>query len=116
MSSVCCLSSSLKFLKKHPVRLYISNEYKCINLLFFVPDSWDSLVVAIGSNTPTLSFDDVVSSSLLEEMRRKNMEGQSTYALFERGISHEINRSKSSSGISKYKGRYKSLGKFVKIY
>jgi hypothetical protein len=32
--------------------------------------------VAIGSNTTTLSFDDVVSSLLLEEMRLKNMEGQ----------------------------------------
>jgi hypothetical protein len=45
----------------------ISYEDKCINLLFSLPDSWDSLVVAIGNNATTLSFDDVVSS-LLEEM------------------------------------------------
>ena len=31
--------------------------------------------MAIGSNTTTLSFDDAVSSFLLEEMRWKNMEG-----------------------------------------
>jgi hypothetical protein len=47
----------------------ISDEDKCIDLLW------------------SLSFDDVVSSLLSEEMRHKNMEGQSTYELFERGFS-----------------------------
>jgi hypothetical protein len=70
------------------------DEDKCISLLCSLPDSWDSLVVAIGSNTTTLKFDEVVSSLLSEEMRRKNMEGQSTDALFARGCSQEINRSK----------------------
>jgi hypothetical protein len=51
------------------VDINISDEDKCINLLFSLPNSWDSLVVAIGSNTTTLSFDDVVSSLLSEEMR-----------------------------------------------
>jgi hypothetical protein len=51
------------------VEIKISDEDKCIGLLFSLPDSWDSLVVAIGSNTTTLSFDDVVSSLLSEEMR-----------------------------------------------
>jgi hypothetical protein len=50
-------------------------EYKCISLLCSLPDSWDSLVVAIGSNTTTLIFDYVVSSLLSKEMRLKNMEG-----------------------------------------
>jgi hypothetical protein len=62
-----------------------------------------SLVVAIGSNTNSLKFDEVVSSLLSKEMRWKNMEGRSTDALFARGHSQEINRS--SSGRSKSKGR-----------
>jgi hypothetical protein len=40
--------------------------------------------VAIGSNATTLSFDDVVSSLLSEEMGIKNMESQSTDALVAR--------------------------------
>jgi hypothetical protein len=32
------------------------------------------MVVAIGSNTTTLSFNDVVSSLLSKEMRQENME------------------------------------------
>jgi hypothetical protein len=56
------------------VDIKISDEDKCISLLCSLPNSWDSLVVAIGSNTTTLSFDDVVSSFLSEEMRWKNME------------------------------------------
>jgi hypothetical protein len=69
------------------VDINVYDEDKCINLLCSLPDSWDSLVVAIGSNTTTLSFNDVVSSLLLEEMRKKNMEIQSTCALFVRGFS-----------------------------
>ena len=34
-----------------------------------LPDSWDSLVVAIGSNMTALKFEEVVSSLLSEEMR-----------------------------------------------
>jgi hypothetical protein len=89
-------------------------EDKCISLFFSLPDSWDNLVVAIGSNTTTLSFDDVVPSLLSEEMRWKNMEEQGTYALFVRGCSQERNRSKSLSGRSKSKGRSKSPRKFVR--
>jgi hypothetical protein len=98
------------------VEIKISNEDKCIILLFSLPYSWDSLVVAIGSNTNALKFDEVVSSVLLEEMRWKNMDGQSTYALFSRGHSQERNRSKSSSERSKSKGRFKSSRNFVKVW
>jgi hypothetical protein len=42
------------------VDINISDEDKCINLLCSLPKLWDSLVVAIGSNTTTLTFDDVV--------------------------------------------------------
>jgi hypothetical protein len=71
--------------------------------------------VAIGSDTTTLSFNDVVLSLLLKEMRWKNMEGQSADALFARGGSHERNRSWSSSGRSKSKSRSKSLRFFLNV-
>jgi hypothetical protein len=66
------------------IEIKILDEDKCISLLCSLPDSWDSLVVAIGSNTISLKFDEVVSSFLSEEMRWKNMEGQSIDALFAR--------------------------------
>jgi hypothetical protein len=97
------------------VEIKISDEDKCIILLCSLPDSWDSLVVAIGSNTTSLKFEEVVSSLLSEEMKQKNMEGHSTNALFARGRSQERNRSNFSSGRSKYKGRSKSPGKFVRV-
>jgi hypothetical protein len=91
------------------VEIIISDEDKCIDLLCSLLDSWDNLVVSIGSNTTTLKFDEIVSSLLSEEMRKKNMEGQSTNSLFARGHSQERNRSKFSCGRSKSKGRSKFL-------
>ena len=58
------------------VDIKILDEDKCIIFMCSLPDSWDILVIAIGSNTTTLNFDDIVSALLSEEMRRKNMEGQ----------------------------------------
>jgi hypothetical protein len=69
------------------IEIKILDEDKCIILLCSLPDSWDSLVVAIGSNTTSLKFEEVVSSLLSEEMRQKNMEGHSKDALFARGCS-----------------------------
>jgi hypothetical protein len=43
--------------------------YTCIILFFSLPDSWDSLAMAIGSNTTMLSIYDVVLSLLSKEMR-----------------------------------------------
>jgi hypothetical protein len=51
------------------VEIKISDEDKCNNLLCSLPDSSDSLVVSIGSNTTSLKFEEVVSSLLSEEMR-----------------------------------------------
>jgi hypothetical protein len=69
------------------LEIKILYEDKCISLLCYLPDSWDSLVVDIGSNKIALKFDEVVSSLLLEEMKQKNMEGHITNALFARGRS-----------------------------
>jgi hypothetical protein len=52
------------------VNITIAEEDKCITLLCSFPDSWDNLVVAIGSTTQsTLKYEDVVASLLSEEMR-----------------------------------------------
>jgi hypothetical protein len=67
------------------IDINISNEDKCNNSLCSLPDSLDSLFVPISINTTTLTFNYVISSLLLEEMRWKNIKGQSTYALFSRG-------------------------------
>jgi hypothetical protein len=58
------------------VNITIAEEDKCITLLCSFPDSWDNLVVAIGSTTQsTLKYEDVVASLLSEEMRQKIMDG-----------------------------------------
>jgi hypothetical protein len=97
------------------VEIKISYEDNCISLLCSLVDSWDTLLVSIDIIATALMFEEVVSSLLSKEMRQKNMEGQSTNALFARGCSQERNRSKSSSGISKSKGRSKSPRNFVKV-
>eukprot|EP00253_Pinus_taeda_P028998 PITA_28998 len=63
------------------VDIKILDEDKCISLLCSLPYSWDSLVIAIGSNATALQFDEIVLSLLTEEMRRKNMESQNGDAL-----------------------------------
>jgi hypothetical protein len=65
----------------------ITKEEKCISLLCFFPNSWDSLVMAIKSNATTLALEYLVASLLLEEMKRKNMEGSIKHALVVRGRS-----------------------------
>ena len=97
------------------VDIKISYEDKCISLLCSLPNSWDSLVIAIGSNTTALQFDEIVSSLLMEEMRLKNMESQNGDALSIRGRSQNKNRNNSSSGTSKYRGRSKSPRKPIKV-
>eukprot|EP00253_Pinus_taeda_P014795 PITA_14795 len=57
------------------------DEDKCIIFLCSLPDSWDSLVIVIGSNATALQFDEIISSLLREEMREKNMESQNGDAL-----------------------------------
>eukprot|EP00253_Pinus_taeda_P023813 PITA_23813 len=87
------------------VDIKIPDEDKCISLLFSLPDSWDSLVVAIGSNATALQFDEIVPSLLTEEMRQKNMEIQNGDVLSVRGRYQNRNKNNSSSGRSKYPGK-----------
>eukprot|EP00253_Pinus_taeda_P028557 PITA_28557 len=97
------------------VDIKISDEDKCIRLLCSLPDSWNSLVIAIGSNATALQFDEIVSALLTEEMRRKNMDNQNGDALSVRGRSQNRKQNKSSSGRSKSRGRSKSPGKPTKV-
>ena len=63
------------------IDINISYRDKCIILLCYLPDSWDSLVIAIGSNATALQFDEIVSALLTKKMRWKNMERQNGDAL-----------------------------------
>jgi hypothetical protein len=83
------------------VDIKITEEEKCIILLCSFPDSWDSLVMAIGSNLTTLVLEDVVASLLSEEMRWKNMEGSTKDALMVRGRLVDRDKGKFSGRKSK---------------
>ena len=88
----------------------MEEEDKCITLLCSLPDSWDNLVVAIGSSTKSaLKFEDIVSSLLSEEMRRKSMESQNADALSVRS-GRPKERRRYIGGRSKSRGRSKSPG------
>ena len=57
----------------------------------------DNLIIAIGSvSQATLKFDEIVSSLLSEEMRRKTMDNHNMDALFVRGFPQERNKNKGS--------------------
>jgi hypothetical protein len=97
------------------INIMIAEEDKCITLLCSLLDSWDNLVVAIGSTTQsTLKYEDVVSSLLSKEMRLKIMDGHNKDALFVRGSTQDMNPSKPLGWRSKSIGRYKSLGKSLR--
>jgi hypothetical protein len=97
------------------VNIMIAKEDKCITLLCSLPDSWDNLVVAIGSTTQsTLKYEDVVASLLSEEMRQKSMDGHITDSLFVRGHTQDKNPSKPSGWRSKSTGRSKSPEKSLR--
>lgn len=66
--------------------------------------------MAIGSNSTTLSFEDVVALLLSEEMRLKNMEGSTKDALSVR-IVRPIDEGNAKSFKGRSRGRLKSTGK-----
>jgi hypothetical protein len=81
------------------VNITTAEEDKCITLLCSFPDSWDNLVVAIGSTTQsTLKYEDVVSSLLSKEKRQKIMDGHRTNDLSVRGRTQDRNLGNSSGG------------------
>ena len=97
------------------VGIKMVEEDTCITLLCPLSDSWDNLIVAIGiSSQATLKFDEIVSSLLSEEMRRKTMDNHSMDALSMRGHLEERNKKKGYRERSKSKGRSKSPGKGIR--
>ena len=68
------------------VGIKMVEEDKCITLLCSLSDSWDNLIVAIGSSSQaTLKFDETVSSLQSEDMRMKTMDSHSMDAFSMRG-------------------------------
>ena len=61
--------------------------------------------MAIGRNNATLKIDDVVATSLSEEMRQKNMEGLTLEELLVRGRFVSRKKGHPSSGRSKLRGK-----------
>lgn len=53
------------------VGVKMDEEERCQTLLCSLPDSWDSLVMAIGSTFVILKMEVIVGSLLSKEMRRK---------------------------------------------
>ena len=87
------------------VDIKMEEEDKHITLLCSLLDSWDNLVVAIGSSIKsTLKYEDIVSSLLSKEMRRNSMESHSTNALAVR-LGHTKERGRYTGGRSKSRGR-----------
>jgi len=64
--------------------------------------------MAIGSNSTTLTLEDVVETMLLEEIKQNNMEGLTKYALEVIGWSVDRGKGKFSSRKFKLRGRSKS--------
>jgi hypothetical protein len=92
----------------------IIEEEECISVLCSCSGSWDRLVMDIGINTTKLALKYMVSSLLLEEMRRNNMEGSTKYDLVVRGQPIDRDKGKISGRNSKSKGRYKSHVHFMR--
>ena len=53
------------------VGVLMDEEERCQILLCLLPDSWDSLVMAIGRTSVVLKMKDIFGSLLSKEMRRK---------------------------------------------
>ena len=88
------------------VDIKMEEDDKCITLLCVLPNSWKKLGVVIGSNRySTLKIEDVVTSLLAKEMRRKSMENHSTDSLLVRPSCSKNRRNKSTEGAGGFKSR-----------
>ena len=65
---------NMVFAQLTSINLSICEEECCMLLWCLLPDSWDHLVMAIGSTTTQLKMDEVVIARLSEEMQRKSSE------------------------------------------
>jgi hypothetical protein len=91
------------------VKIILDDEIRAILLMCSMPDSWENLIVAMSTSTTTgtLKFDDVSSSLMNEELRRKSIaenQGGEALALADRGRRMDRGR----QGRSRSRGRSKS--------
>lgn len=95
----------------------MDQEERCQILLCSLPDSWDSLVMAIGSTSIVLKMEDVVGSLFYEEMRRNiSLNAKEALSVHRRPKERGKNEKKHAHSKSKNKGRSKSPGKSKAIY
>ena len=96
--------------------LNFGDEVKAIFLLCSLPSSWDTFCIAINNFVPggVLRLDDVTSSLLSEEIRRKSMDSKfgSAYSVQSHGGSRTQDK---SQGRSKSRSKYRA-GKNVECY
>ena len=89
------------------IDIKITQEDKCISMLYSLSNSWGNLVVSIGRNNTTLKLDNVVVATLSKEMRKNNKEGSTPKALIVRGLSISRKKGKPSIGRSKSRSKLK---------
>ena len=94
------------------VGVWMDEEERCQILLCSLLDSWDSLVMAIGSTLVVLKMEDIVGSLLSEEMRRKvSLNAKEAFSVRGRSKERGKNEKQHDPSKSKNKGRSRSRGK-----